>query len=80
LIILAIPFTDNWQRYVFTVTAPDGAYTINYFEVGLDYINLNDTYEFYIAGLQLEQKEYATSYCRNVCIDDTRAVVQSITF
>jgi len=75
-----ISFTDNWQRYVFTFTAPDGAYTIKTFQVGLENINLNDTYEFYIAGLQLEQKEYATSYCRNVCIDDTRAVVQSITF
>jgi len=61
-IILDIPFTDNWQRYVFTVTAPDGAYKISTIEVGLESINLNDTYEFYIAGLQLEQKAYATSW------------------
>lgn len=53
-VMLPISFTDNWQRYVFTVTAPDGAYRIEPLEVGLDNINLNDTYEFYIAGLQLE--------------------------
>lgn len=67
-VILPISFTDNWQRYVFTVTAPDGAYRIKTFEVGLESINLNDTYEFYIAGLQLEQKSYATSWT-----DGTRA-------
>ena len=67
-VTLPISFTDNWQRYVFTVTAPDGAYKIQYFQVGLETINLNDTYEFYIAGLQLEQKEYATSWT-----DGTRA-------
>ena len=61
-ITLYIAFTDNWQRYVFTVTAPDGAYKIHNFQVGLGQINLNDTYEFYIAGLQLEQKPYATSW------------------
>jgi len=49
-----ISFTDNWQRYVFTVTAPDGAYKIHPLAVGLENINFNDTYEFYIAGLQLE--------------------------
>lgn len=60
-VVLPISFTDNWQRYVFTVTAPDGAYG-KFIAVGLESINLNDTYEFYIAGLQFEQKEYATSW------------------
>ncbi len=61
-VALPIPFTDNWQRHVFTVTAPDGAYKLTTFQVGLESINLNNTYEFYIAGLQLEQKAYATSW------------------
>ena len=60
---LSIPSSDNWRPYVYTVTAPANAQRIGMYEgamggieIGVHDINNGDTYEFYIADVQLEEK------------------------